>query len=146
MARPTLATVARGDPLVPYLHAALAERYTVAAEVDVELAGLRRAAVGALTIRPGMEAWSQRYMKSTIGFRLRSRAAARGLAAIEDDVDVVVQTHALFRAASDRTVVYIDCTYLQAEREWPAWTPLRGSSRNRWLRHETALYRAAAHL
>ncbi|WP_375484337.1 glycosyltransferase family 4 protein [uncultured Jatrophihabitans sp.] len=144
--RPTLATVSRGDPLTPYLHAALAARYSITADVDVELTGLSRAAVGALTVRPTRDAWDEKYMKSNVGARLRTRAARRGLAPVLDRTDVVVQTHALFQAVTDRTVLYIDCTYRQAERGWPAWTPLRGASRARWLRHETTLYRQAAHL
>ena len=150
--RPVLATVSRGDPLTPYLTAALADRYPIAAQVDVELSGLRRAVVGALTLRRDRAAWSEHYMKSNVGFWLRSRAASRGLAASSGPVDIVVQTHALFDAvgavdaAAERTVVYIDCTYRQAERGWPAWAPLRGRNRARWMARETALYRAAAHL
>lgn len=138
--------VSRGDPLTSYLHAALARRYSVVADIDVELHGLTRAGVAALTVRPTWPRWVGRYMKSNLGFVARSALARRRLDDIERPVDLVVQTHALFHARTPATFVYIDCTYAEAERGWPAWTPLRGRARARWLQAERELYRGAVHL
>lgn len=143
--RPRVALASRGDPLTPYLHAALAERYAIAGEVNVELGGWRRAGVGALTFRFGYDAWAERYMKSKLGFDLRSRLAARRLPDPRG-YDAVVQTHALFSTLSPRALVYVDCTYRQAMAGWPAWTPQHGRARRRWLDVETACFAQAEHL
>ncbi len=145
-AGPRLALVSRGDPLTSYLHAALARRYPVVADIDVELRGARRAAVAAMTFRPTWPRWAGRYMKSNLGFRARSGLARRRLDELDEPFDVVVQTHALFDAGPAATVVYVDCTYLEAVRGWPAWTPLRGPAETQWLRSERRLYRRATHL
>jgi starch synthase len=143
---PRVATVSRGDPLTPFLNAALAERYPHVADVNVELAGVRRAVVAGLTFRPSWPAWVGSYMKSNLGFRVRSRLARRQLAASDAAFDVIVQTHALFRTDTDPTMIYVDCTYRQAMRGWPGWTPHHPRAQTQWLRIETETYRSALHL
>ena len=139
-----LALVSRGDPLTPYLHRSLRRRYPIAAEVDVELTGSRRALVAAATFRPGRSTWAEAYMKSNLGFRFRSELARQHLRGVS--FDAAFQTHALFEADPSRSLMYIDCTYFQAASSWPAWTPHGGRSHRAWIEAETAAYRRALHL
>ncbi|GAA1879024.1 glycosyltransferase family 4 protein [Lapillicoccus jejuensis] len=139
----------RGDALTGYLSAALAEQTQVVGRIDAELSRAERLLVAAATFRPDRRAWAERFFKSDLAVRLRSRRAERALRALAADgtsYDVVVQTHALFVLDDPRTVLYVDCTHRQSMEHWPDWNPLTGRALQRWLDRERAQYHRAAHV
>lgn len=144
--RPSLALASRGDPLTPFLWEALARRYPIAGQLDVDLSPVQRAAVAASTFRPSRRRWAERFYKSQLGRRLRSGNAARDLHRLPTAADAVFQVHALFDVTGPTTVLYVDCTHRQSMSEWPDWNPLRGRALRRWLEAERRQYRRAAHI
>lgn len=139
----------RGDALTGYLSRALAEQTEVVGRVDAELSRAERLLVAAATFRPDRRAWAERFFKSGLAVRLRSRRVERALRALAADgtsYDVIVQTHALFALDDPRTVLYVDCTHRQSMEHWPDWNPLTGRALRRWLDRERAQYHRAAHV
>jgi glycosyltransferase involved in cell wall biosynthesis len=144
---PRLALVSRGDPLTPYLFAALRERFPISGELSPDLTSWQRAFVGAGTFRTDREKWAQHFIKSPLGFRLRSRNTVRRLARLTQPYDLVFQVHGLSGApAGRRSVIYVDCTHQQSAEQWTPWNPLSGSALKSWLQAEGETYREAAHL
>ncbi|MEO6996625.1 MAG: glycosyltransferase [Terracoccus sp.] len=136
----------RGDALVPYLAAALAERYDSVGEAHGELTGVERLLVAAGTVRPVRRLWAERFFKSNLAVALRSRRATRHVSTIRRPFDAIVQVHALFELTDPRTSIYVDCTHQQSIRHWPDWNPLRGNALRVWLARERRQYHAASHL
>ncbi|GMA87968.1 hypothetical protein GCM10025868_32180 [Angustibacter aerolatus] len=101
--------------------------------------------VAALTVRPGREAWGQRYVKSPLGHRLRTRNALHRFGPSAPGRPVLA-VHALFEAPGTASAVYVDCTHRQAAEGWPAWNPLRGNALRSWYAAETRTYQRAAHV
>ena len=141
-----LALVSRGDALTPYLFQALRDRFPIAGELAVDLTKTQRYLTALASFRPSRIAWVENFYKSSLAYRFRSRNAARKLAAIGPDVDVVVQVHALFDVPGDKTAIYIDCTHHQSAEHWPAWNPLTGQDLADWYSRERETYHRAAHL
>lgn len=141
-----LALASRGDALTPYFFQALRKRYTIAGEVSVDLTKTQRYLTALATFRPSRSAWVENFYKSSLAYRFRSRNAARQLAAIGPDVDMVVQVHALFDVPGNETAMYIDCTHRQSAEHWPAWNPLTGQDLQDWYSRERETYHRAAHL
>lgn len=135
----------RGDPLLPHLARALAERYDLVADVDAELSRAERLLVAGTTFRPSRRSWVEHFYKSNLAVSLRSHRANDAIDRA-DQHDVVVQTHALFELTDARTVLYVDCTHRQSMEQWPDWNPLRGQGLQRWLWREGQQYRRAEHL
>lgn len=148
--RPLRVVIAdRGDALTDFLSAALAEQTQVVGRIDAELSFAERLLVAVTSFRPRRREWAERFYKSDLGVRLRSRRAERALRALTADgttYDVVVQTHALFVLDDPRTVLYVDCTHRQSMQHWPDWNPLSGRALSRWLDRERAQYHRAAHV
>lgn len=142
-ARPRLVVTSRGDALTKYLTAALADRFPMGGIVNADVSPAQRLVVAALTFRPSREAWIERYYKSALAARLRTRNVRRRLRGVS--VDVVVQIHALFESPGTH-VVYVDCTHRQSAEQWPAWNPLGGRALERWYARERSQYARAAHL
>ncbi len=141
-----LALASRGDALAPYLFSALRNRFPVAGELAVDLTPAQRYTVAARTFRPSRTAWVENFYKSSQAYRLRSANAGRQLAALDGDVDVVVQVHALFEVPGATSMLYIDCTHRQSAQSWPAWNPLQGAELQAWYDRERKQYHRAAHL
>ncbi len=141
-----LALASRGDALTPYLFQALREKFPVAGELSVDLTKTQRYLTALATVRPSRTAWVERFYKSSLAYRFRSRNAARQLAALGPEVDAVVQVHALFDLPDANTAIYIDCTHRQSAEHWPAWNPLTGDDLQNWYRRERETYHRAAHL
>ncbi len=136
----------RGDALVPYLAAALAERYDSVGEAHSELTRAERLLVAAGTVRPVRRLWAERFFKSNLAVALRSRRAARHVSTIGRPFDAIVQVHALFELTDPRTIIYVDCTHQQSIRHWPDWNPLRGRALRTWLTRERRQYQMASHV
>lgn len=136
----------RGDTLVPYLAAALAERYDSVGEAYSELTRAERLLVAAGTVRPVRRRWAERFFKSNLAVALRSRRAARHVSILGRPFDAIVQVHALFELTDPRTFMYVDCTHQQSIRHWPDWNPLRGKALRTWLTRERRQYHAASHV
>lgn len=136
----------RHDPLVTALGAELHSRFEVVDHLDVELSGSERLVTAATTFHPDRRQWAERFYKSNLGVRLRSRRARALLRDAPASADVVFQTHALFEVADARTVMYVDCTHRQSMDQWPDWNPLHGRSLRQWLSRERRQYQQAAHV
>jgi len=136
----------RHDPLVTALGAELRSRFEVLDHLDVELSAGERLVTAATTFHPDRRQWAERFFKSNLAVRLRSRRADALLRAAPAAADVVFQTHALFEVADARTVMYVDCTHRQSMEQWPDWNPLRGRPLQHWLRRERRQYQQAAHV
>lgn len=143
---PRVLLVDRGDALVAPLSHAMDAHVDVVDQIDAELTRAERLLVAALTFRPDRRLWAERFFKSNLAVTLRSRRAGRALAEVEAPYDVLLQTHALFESADDRTVLYVDCTHRQSMAQWPDWNPLSGRALARWLGRERRQYQAAAHV
>lgn len=76
---------------------------------DVDLAGADRLLGAALSVAPSRRRWSTRYRLGAAGFRLRSRRAARLLAAARPGVDLIVQVGATFEAEGRGRTPYVLC-------------------------------------
>ena len=140
-----LALASRGDALTEPLLAALRDRLPGTRHLDVDLGPVQRLVVAACTWRPRRQAWAERYFKSRLGVRLRTRNAARVVG--DRPGEVVLEVHALFDLSRRADVaVYVDCTHRQAAEQWPAWNPLRGRALRRWYADERAHYLRARHL
>jgi starch synthase len=140
-----LALASRGDALTPYLFAALRRRFGAVQEIDAELTGLQRYGVAAATFRP-RRGWVERFYKSGLAVRLRSRNVARVVRTLAPELDAVVQVHALFRLSGVPSALYVDCTHAQSAALWPAWNPLEGAALSSWYRRERLVYESAEHL
>ena len=136
----------RHDPLVTALGAELRSRFEVVDQLDVELSAGERLVTAATTFHPDRRQWAERFFKSNLGVRLRSRRAEALLRAAPASADIVFQTHALFEVADARTVMYIDCTHRQSMDQWPDWNPLRGRALREWLGRERRQYQQSAHV
>ena len=143
---PRLIMAGRGDSFAPFLLRALQARYPVVGEVDAELSQVQRLLSAAITFRPSRRAWIERFYKSELSVRLRSRNARRAVRALPEQYDVIFQTHALFELTGFQTVIYIDCTHRQSAEQWPDWNPLGPAALRRWYGRERRQYQAAAHL
>lgn len=142
---PRITIASRGDALTPHLLAALRRRYPTVQSIDAELTALQRYGVAAATFR-ARRGWVERFYKSELAVRLRSRNAERAMRGLGADATVVVQVHALFQLEDVPSVLYIDCTHAQSAAMWPAWNPLKGAALVEWYRRERAGYEAARHL
>ena len=76
---------------------------------DVDLAGPDRWLAAALTFAVDRRRWSTRFRLSRFPFRLRSRRAARTIAAHEHGLDVIIQVGATFQPLGRRTIPYFLC-------------------------------------
>lgn len=141
-----LMVASRGDALTPYLYRALQRRFPGTGQVAVDLTPAQRYIAAATTFRPSRQAWVEKFYKSSRAYRFRSANAARELAGLDGDFDVLFQIHALFDSSRADTTLYIDCTHRQSAAHWPAWNPLAGDQLNRWYRQERSAYHRAAHL
>lgn len=141
--RPLL-IASRGDALTPYLSAALVRRYGRVARLDPELTPVQRYLVAAVTFRPSRPRWVERFYKSGLAYRLRSRNAGRNGSGLRDAT--VLQVHGLFDVPDARAVLYVDCTHRQSARSWPPWNPLSGPALTRWYNREQMAFQRAAHV
>jgi starch synthase len=141
-----LLLASRGDALTPYLFAELERRFPVAGRIDCDLTAWQRTLVAAATFHPSRVRWAERFFKSSLGYRLRTRHAARERARAGAPHAPVFQVHALFEVPDAATHLYVDCTHRQSAQHWPAWNPLRGRALQRWYAREERAYRAAAHV
>ena len=144
--RPRLVLASRGDALTPYLFAALERRYPVAGRLNPELTAAQRYSIAATTFRPDRSAWAERFYKSGLAFRVRTRNALRQLAEVRAPYDAVVQVHALFDVPGAPSMLYIDCTHRQSAEQWPDWNPMTGAQLDQWYRREREAYHRATHL
>lgn len=140
-----LVLASRGDALTPYLFRSLRRKFPVAGQLDVDLTPTQRYLTAAGSFRPSRTAWVERFYKSTLAYRFRSRNAERQLRGLAG-YDAVVQVHALFDAPRADSLLYIDCTHRQSATQWPQWNPLTGSDLTRWYERERAEYHRARHL
>ena len=140
-----LVLASRGDALTPYLFGALRRRFPVAGQLDVDLTPAQRYLTAAGSFRPSRDAWVERFYKSTLAYRFRSRNAERQLRGL-NGYDAVVQVHALFDVPQADSLLYIDCTHRQSAAQWPQWNPLSGADLTRWYEREGAEYHRARHL
>ncbi|MTD13750.1 glycosyltransferase [Nakamurella sp. YIM 132087] len=143
---PRLALVSRGDPLTPYLFRALRRRFPVAGQLSPELNQVQRGVVAARTFRLQRERWAQQFIKSPLGYALRTRNTRRRLSRLPDGHDLVFQVHGLSGVPDRPSVLYLDCTHLQSVRQWPEWNPLDGRALDRWIAAERESYQQAVHI
>lgn len=76
---------------------------------DVDLVGADRWLAAALTFAVDRRRWGTRYRLSQVPFRLRSRRAARTIAAQEDRLDVIIQVGATFQPLGRGDIPYFLC-------------------------------------
>ncbi len=76
---------------------------------DVDLAGADRWLAAALTFAVDRRRWGTRFHLSRLPFRLRSRRAARRIAAHRNRVDAIVQVGATFKPLGRGTIPYFLC-------------------------------------
>src|SRR5881628_919597 len=76
---------------------------------DVDLAGADRWLAAALTFAVDRRRWGTRFHLSRLPFRLRSRRAARRIAAHRNRVDAIVQVGATFQPLGRGTIPYFLC-------------------------------------
>ncbi|RKS71305.1 glycosyltransferase involved in cell wall biosynthesis [Motilibacter peucedani] len=145
-ARASMELVSRGDPLSPFLFRAVARHFDVVAELDPDLRRWQRYLVAATSFRPSRAAWAERFFKSLLARRLRTRNARTLHDRHGAEADVTLQVHALFAVEWARAAVYVDCTHRQVVEQWPAWNPLRGRALAEWHAEERATYARAQHL
>lgn len=145
-APPHLVGASRGDPLTPYLFAALARRYPLVDNINTELRSWQRYAVAATSFHPQRVQWQERFWKSLFACRLRSRNTKAKLMRVAQPFDLVVQVHGLFRTLGAPYVMYVDNTHHQSVEGWPAWNPLNEQQLARWYAFERATYNAALHV
>lgn len=143
---PRVVLASRGDALTPYLLAALERQCQVVGRMSPDLTTLQRLVVAGTTFRPSRRAWAERFFKSALGHRLRSRNAGRQIAALGVSHDVVLQVHSLFDVPGASSVLYIDCTHRQSAEQWPDWNPLRGNELEAWYARERAELHRAVHV
>jgi glycosyltransferase involved in cell wall biosynthesis len=83
-------------------------------------------------------------------FAARTKSVDQQLPAVAGKYDVIVQNDTFMAPGSDyrnrRYTIYTDGTYRMNEDYWPRNAPLRGRARERYLKLEGDVYRAAAHL
>lgn len=130
------------------LFAALDRRFGV---VDVVRPAPSRPAQYLAKLRhfhPDRDLWRAQASLSLMMFRLRTAVAERRLRALDGQYDLIVQLHTLFAPgrldAGRPYVLHTDNTYMLSERYFPAWAPLRGRARERWVAMERAVYQGAA--
>ncbi len=141
-----MAISSRGDALTPYLSSALRQRYNVVGHIDMELTHAQRLAVAAATFRPSRREWVERFYKSDLAYRLRTRNGAHQLRDLHSRIDLTFQVHALYEQVQGPHVIYVDCTHRQTAEQWPPWNPLHGAALRRWYERERVQYHRAAHL
>ncbi len=141
----SLVLASRGDALTPYLHRALVDRYADVDLLSVDLSAVQRAIVAGTTMRPTRAAWAERFFKSSLGYRLRSRNARRAIGA-DRGVELVVQVHALFDVPATPTALYVDCTHRQSAQQWAPWNPMSARQLEQWYARERREYQRAEHL
>lgn len=76
---------------------------------DVDLAGADRWLAAALTFAVDRRRWSTRYRLSRVPFGLRSRRAARRIAASHEQIDAIIQVGATFQPLGRGTIPYFLC-------------------------------------
>ena len=141
-----LVGASRGDPLTRHLFDAIDRRYGMVGRVDAELRPWQQYVAALATFRPSRARWGERYWKSLLAFRIRSRNSGTQLASIGQPYHAVLQVHALFRTRGAPYLLYVDNTHQQSVQGWPVWNPLRGRDLERWYAHERATYEGALHI
>lgn len=136
----------RGDPLTRHLFDAIDRRYGMVGRIDTELRPWQRYLAALATFRLSRARWGERYWKSLLSFRMRSRNSRARLAHIRQPYDAVLQIHALFQTRSAPYILYVDNTHQQSVLGWPIWNPLHGRDLERWYARERATYEGALHI
>lgn len=128
---------------------ALRRRFEVAAVIDVTLRGLPRLLNALRVIHPDRHVWQQRFYQNVPAFAARSRLAARRIAALAGQVDLILQIGALFDSRWSEpplpSVIYTDYTqHLSGQKPEAGRSPFTAAQRARWLELEGRAYRRAA--
>jgi starch synthase len=140
-----LVVAGRGDHYEPYLLGAFGRRLDDLRRIDAELTKWQRYLVAGATFRPSRRVWVERFFKSSLAWKLRTRRANRALSRL-NDIDVVFQNHALFGVTHPPAVLFVDCTHRQSADYWPDWNPLRGQQLQNWYDRERQQYLTRAHI
>lgn len=140
-----LVVAGRGDHYEPYLLGAFGKRVSHLCRINAELTQWQRYLIAVTTFRPSRRVWVERFFKSSLAWKLRSRRAAQALDRL-DDVGIVFQNHALFGVTHSPAVLFVDCTHRQSADNWPDWNPLRGQQLQNWYDREREQYLTRDHI
>jgi glycosyltransferase involved in cell wall biosynthesis len=130
---------------------AVARRFELLEVYDANLRGAQRYWNALQTFTPSISRWKERFFKNVPAFQMRSLAAQRHFYGLQGYADVILQLGALFdvtKAVNMQPVVlYIDnTTRITAQHPDVNRYPFEPAEYERWLDHETRLYRHVAHI